>query len=259
MVATPLLSATGEVLSRIERADRVILALDFDGTLAPIAERPETAAMPRETAALLRDLAANDHLRIVILSGRALDDLRSRIDLDCILVGNHGLEISGGDLSFVHDVASRLRPAIECFCSDIEAALEGVGGVQIENKEFSATVHYRRAPIDLVEWIQATIHLVARPYAEWLVLKPARKAWEIRPRVAWNKGSALNVVLRSLPGLEPVVICAGDDVTDEDMFDVLPDCVSIQVGGRTPTAARYQVSGPEDLAVFLGALAAAFV
>jgi trehalose-phosphatase len=230
------------------------LGLDFDGTLAPIADRPSSAALPPETSALLRELASSAHLSLMILSGRSLADLKSRIELDCILAGNHGLEICGGGIAFVHERAAALRHAIQCVVTDLETALAGVPGVLVEDKILTAAIHYRAVREELDGWIEATVYAVTRPYAQWLRLQPARKAWEIRPRVDWNKGSALNMVVRRLQETAPVVVCAGDDDTDEDMFRVLPESISIQVGGRSPTTARYHVGGPEELAEFLGNL-----
>ena len=238
------------ILDRLNEAGRVVLALDFDGTLAPIVERPELAAIPVETSLLLRDLASIPKLVLAILSGRSIADLKSRVGLDCIFVGNHGLEISGGGIHFVHDRARGLQQAVELACADLAAVHEGIPGVEIENKGFTATLHYRRAPDDLAGWIEATTRTILRPYRRWLEIRPARKAWEIRPRLNWNKGSALSMIVDHV-GRGSLVICAGDDECDESMFRISPECISIQVGGRLHTSGRYSVDGPAELAAFL--------
>ncbi len=212
---------------------------------------PELAAIPDQTVALLRNLAASENVSLVILSGRSISDLQSRAGVDCILAGNHGLEIEGGGISFVHECAGTMRHAVDCACWDLEAALAGVRGVLVERKGLTATVHYRQVPVDLQGWLEAAVGLTMRRYDSRLSLRPARKAWEVLPRIDWNKGSALLFVLRCLAGERPLVICAGDDVTDEDMFRAVPEAISIQVGGRSPTAARYHLNGPAQLAAFL--------
>ncbi len=158
--------------------------------------------------------------------------------------------------SFVHPGAKALRHAVELACGDLGFALEQVCGVYVENKGLTATVHYRLAHLDLVGWIEATIHSVLRPYKRWLILKPALKAWEVRPRINWTKGSALSLVLQDRNLMDPLVICAGDDATDEDMFDVAPGVVSIQVGRNSNTKALYQIDSPVELAKFLSELLA---
>jgi trehalose 6-phosphate phosphatase len=249
-VSAPLRPEIPRILDRLCTADRVVLALDFDGTLAPIVDQPDQAAIPDETVRILRELVTVKKLCLAIVSGRSIGDLRSRTGLDCILAGNHGLEISGAGIHFLHDRAAGLQQAVELACGDLASAHEGVPDVLIENKALTATVHYRQVPCDLEGWIEVTTRMVLQPYSRWLKVRPARKAWEIYPRVNWNKGAALRLIADHI-GPETVVVCAGDDYTDEAMFRTSPDCISIQVGGRCPTASRYSVAGPAELAAFL--------
>jgi trehalose 6-phosphate phosphatase len=256
-LTTPPRADLSAILPRVRGSGRLLLALDFDGTLAPIAETPEQAVIPRGTVEALRNLAGMEHVSVAILSGRSIADLKRRIDLDCIYVGNHGLEIEGGGLSFRHAAAGAMRGAVDAACWDLEAVLAGIRGTFVERKGFTAAVHYRQAPVDLEGWIETTVRLTMGPYRRWLDIRPARKAWEVRPRVDWDKGSALKLVLRHIGAVEPLLICAGDDAADEDMFAVSPDAISIHVGGRFPTAARYHLDEPAQLAELLGALAPA--
>lgn len=242
------------IRQRIRNSKHVVLALDFDGTLAPIADRPEQAKMPAETAAILRELAGFEHVSIAILSGRSIRDLKSRVDLDVILAGNHGMEIERGGVPFVHPEANALRRRVELACGDLERALEYVPGVFVENKGLTATVHYRLAPSELAGWIEAAVYSAMRRFARRLSVNPARKAWEIRPRIDWNKGSALRLVLRHIGADEPFVICAGDDVDDERMFEASSNSVFIHVGRMGSTNALYGVNSPAELAAFLAAL-----
>jgi trehalose-phosphatase len=93
-----------------------------------------------------------------------------------------------------------------------------------------------------------------RPYAGIFDILPALKAWELRPRIDWDKGSALRFILDHRGEPPPLVICAGDDDGDEPMFQAVPDAVSIRVGEDAASSARYSVSTPAELAVFLGLL-----
>ncbi len=223
----------------------VFVALDFDGTLVPIVDRPDDAALAPETAARLRDLARTEHCTVAVLSGRSIADLRPRIGLDLIYAGNHGLEIEGRGVSFVHSKANLLRGEIELASWDLKAAFETVRGVFVERKGLTTTVHYRRASEDLRDWITATVLMIARSYSRRVTVAPAQKAWEIRPRVTWNKGSALRFLLRHV-SCRPLLVCAGDDISDEDMFALSPDAISVKVGGTTATRARYRISTVRD-------------
>jgi trehalose 6-phosphate phosphatase len=242
------------ILSRVRSVRHVLLALDFDGTLAPIADRPENAALPRATAALLARIVASGHVTLAIVSGRSIADLRRHVELDCIYVGNHGLEIEGRGLSFLHPGAAARRPVLRAACEDLEAAIEGAPGAFVERKGLSATVHVRQVAEPLRETVHIAVQDAMRPYAECLAIVPALEAWEIRPRLAWDKGTALELILRSLGADCRLVICAGDDLTDEHMFRAAPDGVTIHVGNGIESAARYGAAGPAELAAFLAHL-----
>lgn len=251
MPATPLFSDLAGILARLRAARRVLLALDFDGTLAPIADTPDAAVLPCGTAALLRRLAAGQRTRLAILSGRAIGALRPKVRLNCIYAGNHGLEIEGSGISFVHQRAMLARAALEETCRALDTALAGVPGALVERKGLGATVHYRCVPRPLVGWMEAAVELAVQPHASALQIRAARMAWEIRPQVDWNKGSAIKLLLGRAGSGGPLLICAGDDATDEDMFRAAPEAISIRVGPARATAARYRVSAPRQLAAFL--------
>lgn len=247
----PAAADAAKLRAQLTGAERILLALDFDGTLAPIVERPEDAAIPAETAAVLRRLIAEPRVTVAVLSGRSMGELSSRIPPECIRAANHGLEIEGRGMRFVHEQAREMEAATDSFCWEAEGMLAGVPGIRVERKGLTATVHYRQAQAELAEWVEATVHLALRPYAARLRARPARMAWEILPRVEWNKGKALEWIMRHLGEPEPMVVCAGDDVTDEDMFAAVPGGISIRVGERKQTAARYWVEDPAGLAGLL--------
>src|SRR3989338_7452407 len=88
------------------RGKFILLFLDFDGTLSPIEDTPAKATIPKETIKLLKGLSRQPQFKLVIISGRALKDLKKRIALDNIIyVGNHGLELEGPKLKFKAQVS----------------------------------------------------------------------------------------------------------------------------------------------------------
>jgi trehalose 6-phosphate phosphatase len=256
-LSQPLAEGADSIVARLSEAGHVLLALDFDGTLALLAPRPEDAVLPAATADVLRRLAAMQGVELAIVSGRQLEDVRARTGLDAIYAGNHGLEIEGHGIRFRHAQADSLRGAIDQACGALEERFQSVPGVRVEPKGLTATLHYRQAPRELETWIQATVRHAMRPYQACLGVRRGRKAWEIRPRVEWNKGSALRY-LAGQPGVAgAAVLSAGDDLTDEDMFTAVPEAVSIRVGRVAHTAARFQAAGPPEFAAFLGRLESA--
>lgn len=243
--------------ARVQEADRVLLALDFDGTLVPFTERPEDAVLTPEAERVLLQLAAAPGTSVAVLSGRGLGDLKARVGPQMIRAGNHGLEIEGAGLHFVHAHARSLAPAVERFCSRMEEMLEGIPGAWVERKGPTATVHYRQAPPELAEWIEATVHLALGVYGLCLRIRAGWMVWEVLPRVRWDKGMALDLIASHLGEPEPLVVCIGDDLTDEDMFVARPDAISIRVGAERKSAARYSVKDPAGVMAVLEAVLAA--
>jgi trehalose 6-phosphate phosphatase len=255
-LSRPLLSNLDSILPRVREAERVLLALDFDGTLSPIADRPEDAVVPHATAHRLAVLSQREDFSLVVLSGRSLPDLRIRLPVDCTFAGNHGLEIEGPGVSFVHPDAASLRPLLQEACARIQDVVARIEGAWVENKGLSATVHYRQVAPDRRSCVRVALENAMPPFAGSFDVLPARKAWEIRPRVEWDKGAALRFLLSHGEGPAPLVVCAGDDSGDEPMFDAVAGCISIRVGGEAATSARFFAASPAELTVFLGLLAA---
>jgi trehalose 6-phosphate phosphatase len=235
----PIFTDLERVRFRLAKADHVLVALDYDGTVAHIMENADDAALAPEMIAVLAEISASRLYSLAILSGRSLADLRQRIPVEAILAGNHGLEIEGPGMSFQHEGAVLLREAIDHACWDLEGALLSIRGVAVERKQFSATVHYRNVPGDLAGWVETTVRAVVRPHLRHVHVTRARKALEIRPRLHWNKGSAIRAILSALDSAHPGLVSAGDDATDEEMFGVLRWEVSIKVGCSRSARACY--------------------
>ena len=90
----PLSERLPAVRERLEDAPQLLVCLDFDGTLAPIVERPDEARPLPENEDAVAALAANPAVTTAVVSGRALADVRERIDGPNVYAGNHGLELA---------------------------------------------------------------------------------------------------------------------------------------------------------------------
>lgn len=239
-----------EVRQAIVGARRILLLLDFDGTLAPIVERPEMAKLSRETLSLLARLNREPRATTAIISGRALFDLKQRVGMNLIYAGNHGLEIEGHGLNFEHPSLPHARPVIGRLASDLADALGPIDGVFVENKGLSLSIHYRRTDDSRIAEVVRVVESARAPYAYWVDLRYGKKVLEVRPKVQWDKGKAALWILRHLGDEGVLPVCMGDDATDEDIFQSLPISISIKVGDE-PTAARYRVPGPDEVFAIL--------
>jgi len=226
-----------DVLSRLtEDPARAALFLDVDGTLAPIVERPELAAVPEETRAEVRRLAGRYGL-VACISGRTGAEARRLVGVDGIFyVGVHGLELAPG--------ADPWRAVLRPFAA--------IDWPWLEDKGLTVGLHWREAPDEAAA--KAELEAVAeRARAAGLEPRWGRKVLELRPPLEADKGTAVRSLLQE-HGLRRGFY-AGDDTTDLDGFRGLDDCeVAVRVAvasGEAPPglaeAADLVVGSPAEL------------
>jgi trehalose 6-phosphate phosphatase len=253
MKGRSVLDSLPEIARRIDRAGRILLALDFDGTLTPICARPGDVVLAETVRTVLAGLDRLPQVDVMIASGRSIADVRNRVGLpQLIFAGNHGLEISGEGFSFEEPTARAAAGPLQDLAGRAEERLAGVPGVLVEKKGLTASVHYRNAPSELWDQVAKVTRDVVASEADRFALSTGRRVWEIRPRVSWHKGSAVHWVLEHLddPG-HRLVFFIGDDRTDEDAFASLTDGVTVKVGEGASTQARYEVADPAGVELFL--------
>jgi trehalose 6-phosphate phosphatase len=221
------------------------LLFDVDGTLAPIAPRPEFAFVPPETKLELARLAAK-YLLVACVSGRSGEEAAALVGVEGIrYVGNHGLELD----EHAAELADRI------------AAFRDTVALPVEDKGLSLSYHYRLAEDE--EAARSELEAVAeRARAQGLDPRWGRKVLEIRPPVAADKGTAVQALLACVTARRGLY--AGDDTTDLDAFDGLTHArlehaVRVAVESEEGledlrAAADLVVPGPAELAALLATL-----
>lgn len=267
------LDRTPALVALRQAAGRMLVALDFDGTMSPIVPRPEDARLHEAVEAPLRRLVERSDTVVAIVSGRGLSDVRARVVMPGIYyAGNHGFEIEGPDVDRVHPAASEARPDLESCIEALVDALSDEPGTEIEDKRWTLSIHYRRAEREGAEArVRAAIDEHCR--RPGLRVTEGKKVFEVRPDVEWDKGKATEFLLDVLteesgggddgvariPGAPRLpAIFVGDDRTDEDAFVVVRDLGGgIVVGDPPPsdTAAVAWLRGPKEVAELIRGLA----
>lgn len=246
------------------RTGRLVLLLDFDGTLAPIAALPELAAMPGPTRRALERLMQMSGVEVAIVSGRALADVRERAAIPGIpYAGNHGMEIDGPGMHRIHPDAAAARPVLEIAAEELAGAISAIPGAFVEDKQLTLSVHFRLAPRDRVDELLATVHRVVDPLPG-VHLTAGKEVLEVRPNVEWDKGKAVVFLLGQLrPPPGAPVLYFGDDRTDEDAFRALRESSGAGEGilvAESPaddTAATSRLRDPTEIAEVFATLAEA--
>lgn len=243
------MSELDQALDRVAAVPVLLIASDYDGTIAPIVADPPRARPHRESIVALRALAAMPQTHVAIISGRALEELARLTGLpeDIHLVGSHGSEFDPDFAESLSPHAARLRRHL---IDELTTVAAHGSGFTIEEKPASVAFHYRNADDEAAD--EAVRAVLEGPGAiEGVYTKHGKKVVELGV-VSTSKGNALETI-RHRCGASAVVFF-GDDATDEDAFVTLagPD-LGVKVG-EGETSAGHHVEGPRQVAQVLARL-----
>jgi trehalose 6-phosphate phosphatase len=241
-MALPFLDCSAQRLDEIVQR-RLLCVFDFDGTLAPIAARPEEVRVP--LGLLLRMRALSAYAPVAVLSGRSLSDIYPRLEFEPDFVaGNQGMEgLPGGERC-----AKAYRPLCHAWEQTLSAALGEQAlpdqGIWIENKGYSLAIHYRSAPNPVKTKAQlAGLIRGLLPHAQII---EGKCVFNLLPPGAGTKGTALEQLMQVSGAGSAVYI--GDDVTDEAAFRLRrPDLLTVRIGPGTNTAAEFFLPDQRDM------------
>jgi len=250
LTAEALPAELRRAIVQIARTPRLLVACDYDGTLAPITLNPDEARPLPESVGALRSLAGLHETTTAVISGRALRDLAtlSRLPSEVNLVGSHGSEF---DIGFIHALDEKARELHRRLESELEQLVLDVPGVSLEVKPASIAVHVRRAEHEAGRRVLAAVHSGPSTW-EGVSTTDGKEVVELAV-VQTDKGRALDILRHQVGATAAIFL--GDDVTDEKAFARLRDGdVGVKVGPG-PSAAQCRIDSPEDVAEALAYLA----
>jgi trehalose 6-phosphate phosphatase len=239
-----LFSPEGEAALAAAMQHGPLIALDFDGTLAPIVATPDMARVPLPVSSRLRKL--RDVLHVAILTGRSVDDVRGRLDFEPhFIVGNHGAE----------DGLEERERALQAGLDPVRALLGrhadalAQAGVTVEDKRLSLALHYRLSRN--AEAARSLIsELVPGNFGSVRVV-PGKMVANVIHADAPDKAHALLALVRRCAA--GCAIFVGDDANDEPVFAAAPEgWLTVRVGRDAPhSAAAFYLDGSFDVALFV--------
>lgn len=246
--------ALRDALGALAGTQRLLVALDFDGTLAPEVDDPEKARATPEARRAVERLVGLPDTRVALVSGRSLQDLEQVASFDdqVLLVGSHGIELRLDEPDDVLALDADEREQLGMLGQVLDQIADTLDSVWIEQKPAGFALHTRLASDRHTRFA----HLVAinelKAEAPDAKVRLGKNVIEFSVR-STTKGEAVEHLRRYTRAT--AVFYAGDDVTDEDAFVALgSDDLGLKSGGG-PTAADHRVPGPAEVASVLSLLA----
>jgi trehalose 6-phosphate phosphatase len=238
----------------LDTTERLAVFLDFDGTIVHIATRPDQVHVPPTLLTTIQSVHDRLDGALALVSGRSIADLDALLSpLRLPLAGVHGAEHRDGS----GETRSQASPAIpDTVREHMNALADSDPGLILEDKGSSLALHYRQAP-DKEPMIRGDLEEIFTRLGQDFVLQDGKMVLELRPAGA-TKGTAVRKFMSDEPfsGRRPIFI--GDDITDEDAFEVVNEMggYSVRVGPRDgKSAARFELRDVDAVRDWLSPLA----
>ena len=280
-----------ESFERMARGKLLTVFLDYDGTVSEIVNQPERAFMTSEMRDAVRRVASL--YPTAIISGRSRDKVYDFVKLpELYYAGSHGLDIvapakignderddgrsgsggvSPGNQREMHQPAPWAPAVMDDVFRRASLAVATIPGATVDHNKFCVSLHYRNCE-NRQDWtrVKEVVDAIVATDPDRLKRCEGRKVFEVKPRVAWDKGKALSYLLGQLgldrdpKNAEPGSVLSlyfGDDHTDEDAFDELKHfphgagCGVIVSSVPKPSSAAFSVKNPSEVLTFLNSIA----
>ncbi len=241
-------------LERLARTEHLLIALDFDGTLAPFVDNPDDSRAIPEARDAVAKLLEVSHTTVAFVSGRAVDSLQraSEAPDGILLVGSHGAEYRFDGVDTHPPLGDEDRAHVATLSVVLEAVSAEHPGTWVEAKPAGFALHTRNLPGSAEEAANAAARRAVTKALIPAKVRDGKNVIEFSV-LSVTKGDAMRH-LRDYTGAT-AVLYAGDDVTDEDAFAALGETDLSLKCGQGDTIAGYRVETPQAVAAVLQRLA----
>lgn len=248
-----------EIKKQLEAGKKLILMLDFDGTISPIMPRPEQAFLPEKTRDSLK--ALSKLFPVVIISGRPIAFVQEKIGVNTFTyAGSHGLEWTINKKYQLRRIPNTVSEEILKVKKHFVEFASRYPKLIIENKPYAATIHYQnisnKQTKEFVTELEKLIAIInKKPFIRIFLDK---KTVEFAPQLNWNKGHSARQFYTHFKNkikqkLLPIYI--GDSKSDEDAFLALKkDGITIRIGKNNKSSAKYYLKNQGQIDKFLAFL-----
>lgn len=247
-----LLPRWNHVAARIRAHSRVVIFLDFDGTLVAIAPRPEQVRLTPAARNILRRLARHPRATLVMISGRRRAELLEHVGIR----GIHYFGLYGWERGAACSLPARVRAALGRARLQLQRHLRAYPSVWIENKRSSFSVHLLDVPAAMQPRVRRQLRTWLKPFRRTLRAVENIRDVEVLPRSIPGKGLAVRRFLAQPAFRRALPLYFGDDFSDESGFVAVRRGISVHVGKGRATRARYTVRNPVEVAAALAKLEA---
>lgn len=220
--------------------------LDFDGTMAAIALRPNNVRVAPAMGGVLRRLAKRRQVAVTVISGRRRAELQRLLRIR----GIHCRGLYGWEKSADTSLPMTSRRALRSAHRLLSQRLRLFPGLWIEDKRFSLSVHLQDVPGNRKGRARREIHKSLRSGDRRFRIFENLRDVEILPRAVNDKGAAVREILKESKR-HSLAVYFGDDFSDEPAFQAARKGVTVHAGRARPTSAKYRVRGPAEVALAL--------
>ncbi|MEO6828089.1 MAG: trehalose-phosphatase [Microbacteriaceae bacterium] len=248
------MSGLDSALDAIAQTPQLLVALDFDGVLAPLVDQPGDAVMLPESHRAIERLVDLNQTSVALVSGRPLESLirLAKVPENVLMIGSHGVEMRLESGVVAVSLDDDELATLDRFYRSLRKIATGSPGIYIETKPTGHAVHTRRVSPKETERVHAAVLEAAKDISADFTVRHGKDILEFSVRGA-TKGDGVQLLKKRVAA--SAALYAGDDVTDEDAFAVLGDGdLGIKVGPGD-TLARYRVADAHEFAATLTRLA----